>query len=203
MQKDRPWLCYYVLHKPYNVLSQFSDEEGRKTLKDIVKLPRDVYPVGRLDMDSEGLLLLTNDKRLTDALLNPKNTHPREYYAFIEGIPTDAELQCLRQGMEIEGKPTLPAKARLLKSAPVIAERVPPPRTYATHAYSWLHLTITEGRNRQVRKMTAKIGHPTLRLIRWKIANISLDGLAAGKYRELTEGELARLFRLLSLPKTV
>ena len=166
---------------------------------EIVKLPKDVYPVGRLDMDSEGLLLLTNDKRLTDALLNPKFTHRREYYAFIEGIPAEVELQKLRTGVEIEGKLTLPAQADILKRPPALPERVPPPRTYETHTYCWLRLEITEGRNRQVRKMTAKIGYPTLRLIRWKLANLSLDSLAAGEYRELTEPELKKLFRLLSI----
>jgi 23S rRNA pseudouridine2457 synthase len=199
MHNNAQKLRYYILHKPYNVLSQFSDKEGRRTLMDVAKLPKDVYPVGRLDMDSEGLLLLTNDKRLTDSLLNPKYTHTREYYAFIEGIPTDAGLQHLRTGVEIEGKLTLPAQADILKRPPALPERVPPPRTYETHDYCWLRLTITEGRNRQVRKTTAKIGHPTLRLIRWKIANLSLDGLAAGEYRELTEQELKKLFKLLSL----
>ncbi len=199
MIKNNPRLKYYILHKPYGVLSQFSDKEGRKTLMDVVRMPKDLYPVGRLDMDSEGLLLLTNDKRLTDALLNPKNSHTREYYAFIEGIPTEAELRLLESGVEIEGKVTLPAKASPLKRPPAVPERVPPPRTYETHIYSWLRLTITEGRNRQVRKMTAKIGHPTLRLIRWKIANLSLDGLAAGEFRELKDFELKKLFRLLSI----
>lgn len=199
MNQDNKRLQYYILHKPYNVLSQFSDKEGRKTLKDVVRLPKDVYPVGRLDMNSEGLILLTNDKRLTDALLNPKYSHTREYFAFIEGTPTTAGLELLRNGVEIEGKMTLPASADILKRPPAVPERIPPPRTYDTHTYCWLRLTITEGRNRQVRKMTAKIGHPTLRLIRWKIANLSLDGLAAGEYRELKEVELKKLFRLLSI----
>jgi 23S rRNA pseudouridine2457 synthase len=199
MNHNSAKLKYFIIHKPYDVLSQFSDKEGRKTLKDIVQLPKDVYPVGRLDMDSEGLLLLTNDKRLTDSLLNPRNSHTREYYAFIEGIPTDAGLQRLRNGVEIEGKMTLPANADILKRPPAVPERIPPPRTYDTHSYCWLRLTITEGRNRQVRKMTAKIGNPTLRLIRWKIANLSLDGLAAGEYRELKDFELKKLFRLLSI----
>jgi 23S rRNA pseudouridine2457 synthase len=198
MNQNNQNLKYYILHKPYNVLSQFSDKEGRKTLKDVVRLPKDIYPVGRLDMDSEGLLLLTNDKKLTDALLNPKYSHTREYYAFIEGIPTDAGLRQLRVGVEIEGETTLPANADILKRPPAIPGRVPPPRTYDTHTYCWLRLTITEGRNRQVRKMTAKIGNPTLRLIRWKIANLSLDGLAAGEFRELTNTELQKLFRLLN-----
>lgn len=199
MKQNNTRLQYYILHKPYNVLSQFSDAEGRKTLKDIARMPKDVYPVGRLDMDSEGLLLLTNDKRLTDALLNPKYSHTREYFAFIEGSPTGDELEQLRNGVEIEGKMTLPASADILKRPPAIPERIPPPRTYDTHIYCWLRLSITEGRNRQVRKMTAKIGHPTLRLIRWKIANLSLEGLGAGEYRELTDAELQKLFRLLSL----
>ncbi len=199
MIKANQHLKYYILHKPYGVLSQFSDKEGRKTLMDVVRMPKDVYAVGRLDMDSEGLLLLTNDKRLTDALLNPKNSHTREYFAFIEGIPSEVELHHLATGVEIEGKVTLPAAASLLKRPPAVAERIPAPRTYDTHTYSWLRLIITEGRNRQVRKMTAKVGHPTLRLIRWKIANLSLDGLAEGEYRELTEAERQKLFRLLSL----
>ena len=191
---------YYILHKPYNVLSQFTDAEGRKTLKDIVKLPADVYPVGRLDMDSEGLMLLTNDKLLTDHLLNPRFSHERDYRVFVEGTPSKDELKQLCLGVEIEGKRTLPAKAKILKMPPEIAERTPPPRTYETHSYSWMQIVITEGRNRQVRKMTAKIGHPTLRLVRWRIENLRLDGLTAGEYRELNKVELTTLYKHLGLP---
>ena len=190
---------YTILYKPYDVLSKFSDAAGRKTIKDLGSFPKVVYPVGRLDKDSEGLLLLTNDKRLTEHLLNPHFKHEREYLAFVEGIPSDQKLSALEAGVEIEGQKTLPAKVSISKYLPDIPDRIPPPRTYETHSYCWLNIILTEGRNRQIRHMTAKIGHPTLRLVRWRIANLTLKGLNPGEYRGLTQEELSGLLTLLRI----
>ena len=183
---------YYALNKPYGVLSQFKAEEGEVTLASIYKFPPNVYPVGRLDKDSEGLLLLTDDKNLTEYLLNPKNKHEREYYAQLEGIPTKEELNKLESGVIIEGKKTLPAKAKLLHSIKIIP-RNPPIRFRKNIPDCWISLTLVEGRNRQVRKMTANIGHPTLRLIRLRIKNILLGNLHPGKVRVLNDSEIKKL----------
>jgi len=182
---------YFVINKPYGVLSQFSDDKGRKTFKDIFKFPKGVYPVGRLDMDSEGLLLLTDDKTLTDYLLNPVNKHEREYYVQVEGIPSKEDLDKLSKGILIEGKSTLPAIA---KNINYNAEpRIPPIRFRKTIQESWISLILYEGRNRQVRKMTAKIGFPTLRLIRIRLKNIELGELKLGEFRELSPLEIKYL----------
>lgn len=185
-------LSYFVVNKPYGVLSQFTDEEGRRTLKSLFNFPKDVYPVGRLDMDSEGLLIITNDKFLTDYLLNPKNKHEKEYYAQVEGIPDYKSLSRLREGVIIEGKKTLPAKVKLI-DAPDFEPRIPPIRERKTIPTSWLSITITEGRNRQVRKMTAAVGHPTLRLVRVRIKNITLDNMKFGDVRKLSDKEVEGL----------
>lgn len=187
-------LKYYIIHKPYGVLSQFTDKEGRKTLKSLYNFPKDVYPVGRLDMDSEGLLILTNDKLLTDYLLNPLNKHEREYYVQVEGIPTEESLQKLREGVIIQGRKTLPAKVKVINT-PDFPERVPPIRFRKTIPTSWLSITIVEGKNRQVRKMTASVGLPTLRLIRVRIKNILLGDLKPGEVRELTKMEINGLYK--------
>lgn len=183
---------YYKIYKPYGVLSQFTDETGRKTLKDLYNFPPNVYPVGRLDMDSEGLLILTDDKSLIDHLLNPKNHHEKEYYVQVEGIPTEIVLYNLSNGVIIEGKKTLPAKIKLIKD-PNFPPRVPPIRERKSITVTWLSITITEGRNRQVRKMTAAVGYPTLRLIRVRIKNLLLDNLRVGEVRELTFSEIKKL----------
>jgi len=183
---------YYLVNKPYGVLSQFTSSEGKKTLKELYNFPQDVYPVGRLDMDSEGLLLLTNDKSLTDYLLNPKNKHDKEYYVQVEGIPTEEALEKIRKGVVIEGKKTLPAKAKLI-SDPNFPPRIPPIRQRKTIPTGWISLTITEGRNRQVRKMTAAVGFPTLRLVRIRIKNLLIDNLKSGEVRTLTEQEIKGL----------
>ena len=182
-------LKYFLLNKPYGVLSQFTDKEGRRTLSDLYNFPKNVYSVGRLDMDSEGLLLLTDDKRLTDFLLNPLREHEKEYYVQVEGIPGESSLEKLRSGVFLEGKKTLPAKVRII-SAPGFSQRVPPIRERKNIPTSWLSISITEGRNRQVRRMTANIGCPTLRLVRVRIKNLKLDGLPLGKVRELLPGEI-------------
>jgi 23S rRNA pseudouridine2457 synthase len=183
---------YFALNKPYGVLSQFTGPEGKKTLADIYKFPENVYPVGRLDMDSEGLLLLTDDKSLTEYLLNPENRHEREYYAEVEGIPTEEELKKLESGLIIEGKQTLPAKAKQLNNFK-IAMRDTPIRYRKNVPDSWISLTLIEGRNRQVRKMTAGIWHPTLRLIRVRIKNIVLGDMKPGQVRELSNSEVKEL----------
>ncbi|MGA8262965.1 MAG: pseudouridine synthase [Ignavibacteriaceae bacterium] len=180
---------YFLLNKPYGVLSQFTDKDGRKTLSDFYSFPKDVYSVGRLDMDSEGLLLLTDDKGLTDFLLNPLSKHEKEYYVQVEGIPDGLSLEKLRNGVILEEKKTLPAKVRKI-SDPLFPERIPPVRERKNIPTSWLSISITEGRNRQVRRMTANVGHPTLRLVRVKIKNLLLNELPPGKVRELTCEEI-------------
>ena len=180
---------YFILHKPYGVLTQFTDDDNRPTLSSLFEFPKDVYPVGRLDMDSEGLLLLTNDKALTDYLLNPKYKHEREYYSQVEGIPTKEALQKLCSGVVIEGKLTLPAKAKLIDD-PNFPPRIPPIRERKTIPTSWISLTLIEGRNRQVRKMTAAVGLPTLRLVRVRIENLFLDDLKTGEVKEINGKEI-------------
>ena len=180
---------YFVLNKPYGVLSQFTSENDKKTLADLYNFPPDVYPVGRLDFDSEGLLLLTNDKSLIDYLLNPRNKHEREYYVQVEGCPSADNLAGLESGIIIEGKKTLPAKARILDNFN-IEPRNPPIRYRKNIPDSWISLVLIEGRNRQVRKMTAAIGYPTLRLIRVRIKNILLGDLESGEVRRLTKAEI-------------
>lgn len=183
---------YFILHKPYGVLTQFTDDDNRPTLSSLFEFPKDVYPVGRLDMDSEGLLLLTNDKSLTDYLLNPKHKHEREYFAQVEGIPTEEALQKLCGGVVIEGKLTLPAKAKLIED-PNFPPRFPPIRERKTIPTSWISLTLIEGRNRQVRKMTAAVGLPTLRLVRMRIENLFLDDLKVGEVKEINEKDIVGL----------
>jgi 23S rRNA pseudouridine2457 synthase len=185
---------YYLLNKPYGVLSQFTDKENRVTLTSIYHFPKDVYPVGRLDLDSEGLLLLTNDKSLTDYLLNPKKKHEREYYVQVESIPTKEALQKLRQGIELKEGKTLPAKVKIIDD-PKFPDRVPPIRVRKNIPVSWISLILTEGRNRQVRRMTAAAGYPTLRLVRVRIKNLMLGELKSGEFRELKEEEIKKLVK--------
>lgn len=190
---NRKEFKYIILNKPYGVLCQFTDRAGRRTLSDLGNFPKDVYPAGRLDYDSEGLVLLTNDKRLINFLLHPKHKHPRTYLVQVERIPDPVTLDKLRAGVIIEGKRTLPAEVRLLKTSPEIWEREIPIRYRKNVPTSWLELTIYEGRNRQVRKMTAAVGHPTLRLVRIKIGNVKLGNLKPGEYRELNDHEIEKL----------
>jgi 23S rRNA pseudouridine2457 synthase len=185
-------LKYFKIYKPYGVLSQFTDKDGRLTLSSLYKFPADVYPVGRLDMDSEGLLIITNDKSLTDKILNPKNKTEKEYYVQVEGIPSEASLNLLRKGVMIEGKKTLPATINKIND-PAFAERTHPIRERKNIPITWLSVKITEGRNRQVRKMTAAAGYPTLRLIRVKINNISLGDMKSGEVREIPVKDLSLL----------
>lgn len=188
---------YFVLYKPYEVLSQFSKEGDKKTLKDICMVPTDVYPVGRLDYDSEGLLLLTNDKSMNAALLHPSKKHERTYLVQVEGSITDQALQQLQNGVEIsvngERYQTKPARVKLLKDAPDLPERFPPIRFRKNIPTSWIELTLTEGKNRQVRRMTAKTGFPTLRLIRYQIGKLCAKGWIPGEFRSYTKKEIESL----------
>ncbi|MEW6004431.1 MAG: pseudouridine synthase [Stygiobacter sp.] len=183
---------YFLLNKPYGVLTQFTDKENRPTLSSLYKFPKDVYPVGRLDLDSEGLLLLTNDKSLTNFLLNPKFKHEREYFVQVEGVPTEEAIKKLCDGVIIENRKTLPAKVKLIED-PNFEKRNTPIRERKNIPTSWLSITIYEGRNRQVRRMTAAVGYPTLRLVRVRIENLFLGNLKSGEVRKLTTDEIKQL----------
>lgn len=191
---------HLAFYKPYNVLTQFTDPDGTgwKTLKDYIAVPG-VYPVGRLDRDSEGLLLLTDDGALAHRLTDPKYAHPRTYWVQVEGTVTEAALEQLRRGVMIQGVKTRPAKARALEGEPALPPREPPVRFRKTIPTCWIELTLTEGRNRQVRRMTAVVGLPTLRLVRVAIGELRLGDLAPGEWRELGNAEVARWKRGVSL----
>lgn len=172
-----------LLNKPFNVMSAFTDREGRPTLADYVPV-KGVYPAGRLDRDSEGLLLLTDDGALQARISEPRFHLPKTYLVQVEGIPSDDSLQQLRNGVQLNDGLTRPAQAQRIE-APSLWPRQPPVRTRASIPDCWISLTISEGRNRQVRRMTAAVGHPTLRLVRWQIGDWTLDGLVPGQWREL------------------
>ncbi|WCL53245.1 pseudouridine synthase [Gimibacter soli] len=175
-----------LFNKPYDVLSQFTDrgtDSPRATLSDFIKVPG-VYPAGRLDRDSEGLMLLTDDGRLQAQISSPKFKMPKCYLVQVEGDPGEDALVALRRGVELKDGMTLPAGAERIEP-PALWPRNPPVRFRKSVPDTWLKLTIREGRNRQVRRMTAAVGHPTLRLVRWSIGDWTLDGIAQGEWREI------------------
>ncbi len=175
-----------LFNKPMNVLSQFTDAKSpspRATLSDFIDRPG-VYPAGRLDRDSEGLMLLTDDGRLQARIADPRHKMEKTYLVQVEGAPTEADLEPLRRGLTLKDGPTLPARARLIE-APQLWERDPPVRVRKSIPDAWIEIAIREGRNRQVRRMTAAAGFPTLRLVRWRIGDWALDGLAPGAWREI------------------
>lgn len=184
-----PTLAFY---KPYGVLTRFTDTDGRPTLAVYIDVPA-VYPAGRLDMDSESLLLLTDDGQLASQITHPRHTLPKTYLAQVEGIPTDDAMAQLREGVTIQGKRTLPAQATLLRAIPALPPRPVPIRYRASIPTAWIELTLHEGRNRQLRRMTAAVGHPTLRLVRIAIGPVKLGDLQPGAFRELSKAELLAL----------
>ncbi|MDJ0673861.1 MAG: pseudouridine synthase [Calothrix sp. MO_167.B42] len=185
---------YLLFYKPYGVLCQFTqDTPTRSTLKDYISIPQ-VYPAGRLDWDSEGLLLLTNHGQLQHRLCNPKFGHQRTYWVQVERIPDEYAIQQLEKGVVIKNYRTRPAKVKLLSNPPPLPERNPPIRFRKTVPTGWLEITLTEGKNRQVRRMTAAVGFPTLRLVRNRIGNLQLDDLQPGQWRYLSAVEI-QLFR--------
>ncbi len=186
-----------AFNKPFGVPSQFSDRAGEfgRTLRDYVPVP-DVYPIGRLDRDSEGLLLLTDDGLLQHRLTDPRFAHPKTYLVQVEGAPADCDLEPLRRGVAIQGRLTLPAEARLLPEEPELWPRNPPIRFRKSIPTTWLQIVLREGRNRQIRRMTAAVGLPTLRLVRWSLGPVTVAGLAPGERRELGARDLAELRRL-------
>lgn len=186
---------YLLFYKPYNVLSQFSSSgemASALTLKDFIPVA-EVYPVGRLDRDSEGLMLLTDDGRLQHRLSDPRYGHPRTYWVQVEGKPTDAALAQLRQGVMIRGYRTRPCEAMLLPTEPPLPPRDPPIRYRQSIPTTWISITLREGKNRQVRRMTAAVGYPTLRLVRWAIGDLTLKALQPGQWRPVYPDEQRRL----------
>lgn len=188
---------YFVIYKPFGIHSQFSGEDS---LKEVGDFPPEVYPVGRLDKDSEGLLLITDDKALNHYLLDPKFGHSRTYLVQVEGIPTEDALHQLEGGVDINLKGltyrTKPAKVKLQGNLPDLPDRDPPIRVRLNVPDSWIALELIEGKNRQVRRMTAAVGFPTLRLIRWSMEGLNIDGYQVGEIREFEQEELYRLLKI-------
>jgi len=180
---------YILFHKPYGVLSQFTPEDGAKTLAEF-QLPKGVYAAGRLDKDSEGLLLLTDDGPFIERILNPKNEKPKTYWVLVERIPSEEALEKMRRGLQIEDYITKKCEVKILSPQPQVPPRDPPVRFRKSVTDIWLEIKIVEGKNRQVRKMTAAIGHPTLRLIRMSIANLELQDLKPGEWREIKKEDV-------------
>jgi 23S rRNA pseudouridine2457 synthase len=180
-----------AFHKPYGVIAQFTpDGSPNRTLADF-KFPKGVYPIGRLDADSEGLLLLSDEAALNQKLLHPRHGHERIYWAQVENIPLPESLRKLERGVAIQGRKTLPCRAWLLEPQPDVAPRTPPIRSRKKIPTAWIGLELVEGKNRQVRRMTAAIGHPTLRLLRVRIGQFELGALAPGAWKELSAADRA------------
>ncbi len=173
-----------LFNKPYGVLCQFTPEGGHRSLKDFVPVPA-VYPAGRLDTDSEGLVVLTDDGRLQGVIAQPRHKLPKLYWAQVEGMPGEEALQRLRRGVELNDGPTLPASARVVAPPAGLWERDPPIRERRAIPTAWIEIELREGRNRQVRRMTAAVGLPTLRLVRFRIGPWNIDGLAPGQWRDV------------------
>jgi 23S rRNA pseudouridine2457 synthase len=184
-----------ALHKPYGVLCQFRDASGRPTLAQFVPIAG-IYPAGRLDFDSEGLLILTEDGGLAHRLTDPRFAHPKTYMVQVERVPERNALDALRKGVVLRDGLTRPAEVELLESEPALPERTVPIRFRKNVPTAWLQLTLAEGRNRQVRRMTAAVGHPTLRLVRIAVGPVTLGDLAPGHWRDLSDQERAGLGRL-------
>jgi 23S rRNA pseudouridine2457 synthase len=182
-----------ALHKPYGFLSRFTPDGSRNRPLAELGLPADVWPVGRLDADSEGLLILSSDKALVARLLEPRHAHWRTYVVQVERVPDDAALRALEAGVLLDGARTLPAKARLLADDAIRWPRDPPVRFRKTVPTAWVALALTEGKNRQVRRMTAAVGHPTLRLVRVAVGELTLGALAPGEHRVLDDEDMTRL----------
>jgi 23S rRNA pseudouridine2457 synthase len=185
---------YFIAYKPYQTLSQFTSALNKKTLADYFSVPKNVYPVGRLDEDSEGLMILTSDKKLNHHLLDPAFEHEREYWVQVEGeITSDAVMQ-MQQGLQLNIKNEMremkPGIVTVFKEPPEVTERIPPVRYRANIATSWIKIILKEGKNRQVRKMTAKVGFPTLRLIRYRIEDIELKNMQPAMMIELSKKSL-------------
>ena len=182
-----------AFHKPYGVISQFTpDGSPNRTLAEF-GFPKGVYPIGRLDADSEGLLLLSDEAELNQRLLHPKQAHEREYWVQVERIPSPKSLQNLAKGVVLQGRKTLPCRARILEPQPEMPPREPAIRVRKTVPDCWLGLELIEGKNRQVRRMTAAVGHPTLRLVRVRIGRFELAALEPGKWKELSPEERQRV----------
>lgn len=190
---------YFAIHKPFKILSQFTDEGENKGLNEVFNIPKNVYPVGRLDLDSEGLLILTDDKALNNKLLNPKNNHQRTYWVEVDGVPSKEALNMLERGVEINinGKKHQTKNAKVKIISPELEERNPPVNYKKHPIRTWLEISLTEGKNRQVRRMTAKVGHPTLRLVRVGIEELNLDPLKSGEITQISEKIIYKKLHLL------